>query len=84
MGFCFSSSQLICLSYRNAYYPPHTHSTITTHLIVKGQLTIAYPDTSKAAEGKTTHGVGARIDVPAGKVHEVWIGSEGCSYVIGE
>lgn len=33
---------------------------------------------------KETFGVGARIDVPAGKVHEVWIGAEGCEYVIGE
>lgn len=33
---------------------------------------------------KETFGVGDRIDVPAGKVHEVWIGLEGCEYVIGE
>ena len=28
--------------------------------------------------------LGDRIDVDAGKVHEVWIGPEGCTYVIGE
>jgi len=28
--------------------------------------------------------VGDRIDVEAGRVHEVRIGSEGCTYVIGE
>lgn len=27
---------------------------------------------------------GARIDVEAGRVHEVWVGGEGCRYVIGE
>lgn len=31
-----------------------------------------------------TYGVGDRIDVDAGKIHEVWIGLEGCTYVIGE
>jgi hypothetical protein len=33
---------------------------------------------------KETFGVGERVDVPAGKVHEVWIGDKGCEYVIGE
>lgn len=49
-------------------------------------MTIAYPrDSDSAGESENqTFGVGARIDVPAGKVHEVWIGDEGCEYVIGE
>ena len=34
--------------------------------------------------GKETFGVGARVDVEAGRVHEVWIGGDGCEYVIGE
>jgi hypothetical protein len=33
---------------------------------------------------KVTYGVGDRINVDAEKVHEVWIGPEGCTYVIGE
>ena len=33
---------------------------------------------------KETFGPGARIDVPVAKVHEVWMGNEGCTYVIGE
>ncbi|KAL1986688.1 hypothetical protein VTN96DRAFT_5893 [Rasamsonia emersonii] len=72
----------------NAYYPPHSHAGITTHLIRRGSLTITYPeDNAKLHNGqvvKETYGVGSRIDVPAGKVHEVWIGEEGCEYVIGE
>lgn len=28
---------------RNAHYPPHTHSTLTTHLILRGSLTIHFP-----------------------------------------
>lgn len=67
---------------RNAHYSPHSHSGLTTHLITKGQFTITYP-TEKDAQ-KMTHGAGDRIDVDAGRVHEVWIGSEGCTYVIGE
>ncbi|KAK3330947.1 hypothetical protein B0H66DRAFT_82471 [Apodospora peruviana] len=66
----------------NSHYPPHTHSGLTTHLILKGELTITYPE--DASPEKTTHGVGARIDVAAGRVHEVWVGKEGCTYVIGE
>jgi hypothetical protein len=74
--------------FRNAYYPPHRHRGLTTHLILRGNLTIAYPedgtaDTSTSAP-KETFGPGARIDVDAGRVHEVWMSDEGCTYVIGE
>lgn len=72
----------------NAHYPPHTHGGLTTHLIRQGALTISYPDDNDKLHGgdvrKETFGVGARVDVPAGKRHEVWIGDEGCEYVIGE
>ena len=63
-------------------YPPHSHPGLTTHLILKGELTITYPN--ETTPEKETHGVGARIDVDAGKLHEVWVGKEGCTYVIGE
>jgi hypothetical protein len=55
---------------------------LTTHLILKGELTITYPK-EKDAE-KKTYNVGDRIDVEAGRVHEGWTGPEGCTYVIGE
>ncbi|KAF2253117.1 hypothetical protein BU26DRAFT_477056 [Trematosphaeria pertusa] len=66
----------------NAHYPPHRHSGLTTHLILNGQLTITYPEDSQPK--KETFGPGARIDVDARKLHEVWMGDEGCTYVIGE
>ena len=66
----------------NAHYAPHSHSGLTTHLIRRGSLTITYP--KDPAPKRETFSVGSRIDVPAGKVHEVWIGEEGCEYVIGE
>ena len=53
-----------------------------THLIVRGELTITYPEDE--APTKTTHSVGDRVDVAAGRIHEVWVGPEGCTYVIGE
>lgn len=68
--------------HRNAHYPPHSHRGLTTHLILRGELTIAYPDDPKPT--KETFGVGARLDVDAGRRHEVWVGNEGCTYVIGE
>ena len=67
---------------RNAYYSPHSHSGLTTHLIRRGELTITYLNEQEAK--KETFGVGSRIDVAAGQVHEVWMGPEGCEYVIGE
>ncbi|KAK7914842.1 hypothetical protein PG985_012545 [Apiospora marii] len=66
----------------NAHYSPHSHDGLTTHLILKGQLTITYPN--DAQPEKKTFSVGDRIDVKAGQVHEVWMGAEGCTYVIGE
>jgi len=69
-------------AYRNAHYPPHSHSGITTHLILHGELTITYPNDPTAK--KETFGPGSRLDVDAQRVHEVWMGDEGCIYVIGE
>jgi hypothetical protein len=68
--------------HRNAHYPPHKHSGVTTHLILKGSLTYSYPNDPTST--KETLGVGGRWDVDANKVHEVWVGKEGCTYVIGE
>ncbi|KAA6414849.1 MAG: hypothetical protein FRX48_01599 [Lasallia pustulata] len=66
----------------NAYYSPHSHSSLTTHLILRGALTISYPD--DAEPSKETFGPGARVDVDASRRHEVWMGEGGCEYVIGE
>lgn len=66
----------------NAYYGPHSHGGLTTHLILGGELTITYP--KDANPTKTTYTAGDRLDVDAGRVHEVWMGKEGCTYVIGE
>lgn len=68
--------------HRNAHYSPHSHREVTTHLILKGQFIITYPKEANAE--KKTYGPGDRIDVDAGRVHEVWMGEEGCTYVIGE
>ena len=141
----------------NAYYPPHSHAGLTTHLILEGLLTISYPDadgdgdgddngedeygdkvntnpndggdksgqyqtrgdkigtddsagnnnsnnnnnTKKGGKGQRedgkekkvtatrtakryTYTAGDRIDVAAGRVHEVWMGESGCTYVVGE
>ncbi len=66
----------------NAHYAPHSHHGLTTHLIRRGTFTITYPKDERPT--KETFGVGSRIDVGAGRVHEVWMGGEGCEYVIGE
>lgn len=66
----------------NSYYTPHSHDGKTTHLILDGSLSIAFPE--ETGTKRTTYGKGARVDVEAGQVHEVWVGSEGCRMVIGE
>ncbi|KAL9012746.1 MAG: hypothetical protein Q9173_002509 [Seirophora scorigena] len=66
----------------NAHYSLHSHRGLTTHLVLRGALTIAFPNDPDL--GKKTYGVGDRIDVEAGRMHEVWMGDDGCEYVIGE
>ncbi|KAK7729626.1 hypothetical protein SLS57_002114 [Botryosphaeria dothidea] len=66
----------------NAHYPPHSHNGLTTHLIIDGELTITYP--SDQTPTKETFGPGSRLDVDVKRVHEVWVGDKGCTYVIGE
>jgi hypothetical protein len=69
-------------STRNSHYAPHSHKGLTTHVILSGELTISYPKEKDAV--KKTYGLGDRVDVEAERVHEVWMGREGCTYVIGE
>ncbi|KAF5130749.1 hypothetical protein E5D57_007093 [Metarhizium anisopliae] len=58
----------------NAHYPPHSHSGLTTHLVVAGEMTLWYPN--EPDREKKTYGVGSRVDVDAGRVHEVWMGDQ--------
>ena len=67
---------------RKAYYAPHRHKSITTHLILRGEFVILYPE--EPSSHKETFRAGARVDVDAHRLHEVWIGDDGCTYVIGE
>lgn len=61
-----------------AYYPDHTHSGITAHVVLDGEITLT-------SEGKTqTYSAGQRFDVPSGEVHSAQIGPSGCRYMIGE
>ncbi len=62
----------------NAYYPDHTHSGITAHIVLDGDITVT-------SEGQTTKfEPGQRFDVPAGAIHSAQIGPNGCRYMIGE
>jgi mannose-6-phosphate isomerase-like protein (cupin superfamily) len=62
----------------NAFYPNHTHSGITAHIVLEGSITVT-------SEGKNrSYGPGERFDVPAGAVHSAKIGPEGCRYMIGK
>ena len=45
-------------------------------------MTVTYPKDKEPT--KETFGPGDRVDIEAGRDHEVWIGKEGCTMVIGE
>ncbi|KAI9904243.1 hypothetical protein N3K66_000772 [Trichothecium roseum] len=66
----------------NVHYSSHSHGGLTTHLVLSGEMTLWYPN--EADREKRTYGPGSRIDVDADRVHEVWVGAQGCTYVIGE
>jgi hypothetical protein len=66
----------------NHHYSSHSHNVLTTHLIVNGQFAITYP--KDANPTRTTYYMGDRVDVDAYRLHEVWVGPQGCTMVIGE
>lgn len=45
-------------------------------------MTVWYPN--QEDNEMKTYGPGERVDVDAGRVHEVLTGDDGCTYVIGE
>ncbi len=62
----------------NVFYPDHTHSGTTAHIILEGEMTLT-------TEGKTrTYRVGDRCDVAANGVHSAKMGPTGCKYIVGE
>ncbi len=61
-----------------AFYPDHTHPTLSAHIILDGEMTL-----SQNGETRTFR-PGDRVDVPAGTVHSARMGSFGCRYLIGE
>ncbi|KZV81570.1 hypothetical protein EXIGLDRAFT_779563 [Exidia glandulosa HHB12029] len=65
-----------------AYYKPHRHDGLTTHLILSGELHVQFPEDEEPK--KQTFGAGARVDVAPNRLHEVWVGKDGCTMVIGE
>lgn len=62
----------------NAFYPDHTHTGLTAHVILDGEVSLTL-------EGQTrTYKTGERVDVPAGAVHSARMGPKGCKYLVGQ
>ncbi|HXZ13199.1 MAG TPA: cupin domain-containing protein [Candidatus Sulfotelmatobacter sp.] len=62
----------------DAFYPDHTHRTLTAHIILDGEMNLT-------VSGKPqTLRPGDRCDVPAGAIHSARMGLRGCRYLIGE
>ncbi|ODH28210.1 hypothetical protein ACO22_03980 [Paracoccidioides brasiliensis] len=64
------------------HHASHSHDGLTTFFIRTGSLTISHPNDETVKQ--ETFGQGFGIDVPGGKVQEIWIGPQGCEYVIGK
>ena len=62
----------------NAFYPGHTHSGVTAHIVLEGEITVTCQGVTK------TYKAGDRFDVPKETVHSAKIGPKGCRYIIGE
>lgn len=59
-----------------AFYPEHTHSGLTAHVILEGEMTLTL-------EGETRHyKAGDRADVSAGAAHSARMGPKGCKYLV--
>lgn len=62
----------------NAFYPDHTHTGLTAHVILDGEMSLT-------SEGQTrTYKADERVDVPAGAVHSARMGPKGCKYLVGQ
>ncbi len=61
-----------------AYYPDHTHTEVTAHIVLEGYITVT------SGGSTVTYRAGDRFDIPANTIHSAKIGSGGCLYMIGE
>lgn len=61
-------------------YAKHTHKGKVSLYVAKGEVTFFFPNTK---ENKIIS-KGERFDVPIGVAHSAKVGSEGCSYIVGE
>ncbi|KAI9163257.1 hypothetical protein HJFPF1_04859 [Paramyrothecium foliicola] len=68
-------------TFMNRHYTPHAHDDLSAHLVLEGEMTVLFPDDGNPK--KKTYGPGERVDIGIGRLHEVWIGKDGCVSVIG-
>lgn len=61
------------MSLFNSISSPHTHSVLTTHLVLRGEITL-----QEDGKEKKTYKPGGRADVGANIRHEAWIGQRVC------
>ncbi|HKM67884.1 MAG TPA: cupin domain-containing protein [Candidatus Acidoferrum sp.] len=59
-------------------YPEHTHRVESAHIILSGEMSMTMNGETK------TFRTGERCDLPAGIVHSVRTGPQGCRYLIAE
>ena len=64
----------------SAEYPAHTHSSVSAHYLLNGEMRVYYP----ALEQTVVYRAGDRFDVPAKCVHAATVGAQGCTYMVGE
>ncbi|MDO8572528.1 MAG: cupin domain-containing protein [bacterium] len=62
----------------NAEYRDHSHVFTSAHIVLEGEMKVISEHTGRILKR------GDRIDVIAGTVHSVKMGSEGCRYIVAE
>lgn len=62
----------------NTKYSEHSHKGRVSFYVTKGNILININGSSTLVES------GERLDVPVGVAHTAKVGSDGCSYIVGE
>jgi quercetin dioxygenase-like cupin family protein len=62
----------------NAEYRDHSHPFTSAHIILEGEMRVV-----SEKEGRILR-PGDRMDVIAGTIHSVAMGSEGCRYIVAQ
>ncbi|KAK4124953.1 hypothetical protein N657DRAFT_670814 [Parathielavia appendiculata] len=71
----------------NAYCPPHSHADCFLYVILEGEITVCYHadyGTGYSPNVVLTYRQLDCVMIESDQLHEVWIGDQGCKFVVGK